>query len=269
MVDAIAVRPTVRRDSGFASARDPVSIHLVGGFSVEVGDHRIALPISPSRLIAYLALQARPCSRSNLAGVLWPDGSQDRAMGNLRSVLWRMRALHLDAVEMTGTSLRLVADAVVDLDVLTRAAEAVLDRSTESDPTAIGELVRAGDVLPDWSDDWLVVERERFRQLRLHALERAAARLAADGRIGRAIDICVAVVAEEPLRDSAQRMLIELHLAEGNHVEAVRQYRTFWQLIEDEVGIEPSSETQALVAPVLESAARPTVRGLSAEPARR
>ena len=172
-------------------------------------------------------------------------------MGNLRSVLWRLRALSLDAVEATGTTVRLVADAIVDLDVLTSDAEAVLDGSTEMSPTAIDRLLRAGDLLPDWSDDWLILERERFRQVRLHALEEAAARLAADGRMGRAIEVCMAAVAGEPLRESAQRQLIALHIAEGNHVEAVRQYRAFWRLIDEEVGVEPSSETQALVAQML------------------
>jgi hypothetical protein len=39
------------------------------------------------------------------------------------------------------------------------------------------------DLLPDWHDDWLVVERESHRQKRLHAPERSSAELRAAGTL--------------------------------------------------------------------------------------
>ena len=45
-----------------------------------------------------------------------------------------------------------------------------------------------GDLLPDWYDDWLMIERERLRQLRVHALEQLAERAMREGRYGHAID---------------------------------------------------------------------------------
>ena len=39
-----------------------------------------------------------------------------------------------------------------------------------------------GELLPDWYDDWVLLERERFRQLRLHALDALCDDLTRAGR---------------------------------------------------------------------------------------
>jgi len=104
------------------------------------------------------------------------------------------------------------------------------------------------DVLPDWYDDWALVERERFRQIRLHALERLCQRLASEGVHGEAIAAGLHAVQAEPLRESAHRALIQAHLAEGNLVEALRQYSRCHRMLGEELGVEPSPSLQALVA---------------------
>ena len=107
--------------------------------------------------------------------------------------------------------------------------------------------LHADDILPDWSDEWVVVDRERFHQLRLHALERLCALLAATGRYGLAVEACLTVLASEPLRESAQRQLIEVYLSEGNRAEALRQYSSYQRAIREEVGVEPSGDISDLV----------------------
>src|SRR3712207_7767400 len=70
------------------------------------------------------------------------------------------------------------------------------------------------EILPDWYDDWLLMEREVHRQLRLHALESLAARLAQDARYGEAVDAALSAIAGEPLRESAHRTRSEEHTSE-------------------------------------------------------
>jgi DNA-binding SARP family transcriptional activator len=96
----------------------------------------------------------------------------------------------------------------------------------------------------------VLVERERFHQLRLHALEALCDRLITAGRYGEAIDAGLAVVAAEPLRESAHRALIKAHLAEGNHGEAYRQYQLCREILRDELGVEPSNALRALLSKV-------------------
>jgi DNA-binding SARP family transcriptional activator len=102
------------------------------------------------------------------------------------------------------------------------------------------------DLLPDWYDDWVLVERERFRQLRLHALERVCDRLIAAGRYSEALQAALAAVAAEPLRESANRYVIEVHLREGNLAEAISHHRSYCRLLQDELGVSPSPSMERL-----------------------
>jgi DNA-binding SARP family transcriptional activator len=83
--------------------------------------------------------------------------------------------------------------------------------------------------------------REQLRQARLHALEASAARLRRARRFPEAIDAMLAVIAEEPLRESAQAALIDAYLSEGNASEAMRQFDTFAALLWHELGLRPSA----------------------------
>jgi DNA-binding SARP family transcriptional activator len=83
----------------------------------------------------------------------------------------------------------------------------------------------------------------------MHSLEALCVRLTKAGRHALAIDAGLAAVACEPLRESAQRVLIEAHLAEGNVFEAVRQYDSFRALLRESLRIEPSAALRELVRP--------------------
>ena len=104
-----------------------------------------------------------------------------------------------------------------------------------------------GDLLPGWYDDWVLLERERLRQVRLQALEAVAARLASLGRHGEALQAAHAAIRAEPLRESAHRLMVRIHLAEGNVAEAVRAYELFRTMLEHELGVPPSELMTRLV----------------------
>ena len=153
-------------------------------------------------------------------------------------------------VEATTTHLRLARDLAVDVQELTGLAKG-LESPTARAGDAPDPSVLAGDLLPDWYEDWVVLERERYRQLRLHALEALCGRLTAAGRFGAAVQAGLAAVAGEPLRESAHRTLIQAHLAEGNPGEAVRQYHLYRRLLATELAIEPSPAIRGMVQPLL------------------
>jgi DNA-binding SARP family transcriptional activator len=92
-----------------------------------------------------------------------------------------------------------------------------------------------------------VIERERLRQLFMHALERLSAEARAQGRFGEATEAGLAAVAFEPLRESAHRVVIEAHLAEGNVGEAIRQYELLRRLLQSKLGLEPTAQIRELV----------------------
>jgi len=102
----------------------------------------------------------------------------------------------------------------------------------------MAELV--GDLLPDWYDDWLQDEREGLRQTQLHALESLARRLSESGSHADAVQAALAAIRLEPLRESAHRTLIQVHIPEGNMSEAWRQFQRCRRMLREELGVEPS-----------------------------
>jgi DNA-binding SARP family transcriptional activator len=223
------------------------ALRLLGGFHLVVDGRPVHLPRAEQRLLACVALGDRPQPRSRLAGRLWPDTAETRAMARLRTALWRLRQPGRLLLDGSWDEVELGAAVAVDVHDLTAIARRFLDAPIDGDGTGMAELADAGELLPEWDDDWLVPHRERFRQIRLHALERLGERLAEQGRFGRAVEVSLAVVADDPLRESAQRVLIRIYVAEGNVHEALARYRAYRDVMRDELGLEPSPQMEALI----------------------
>lgn len=205
--------------------------------------------MSAQRLLAFLALHPRPLLRPYVAGTLWPETSEERAHASLRSALWRLHGCGYRLVEASGPRLKLGTVVTVDLQASEALARRVLDEADEDAIVADPSLLFA-DLLPDWYEDWVLLEQERFRNLRLRSLETLCDRLMRAGRLGQAFEVGLAALAAEPLRESAHRALVRIHLAEGNAGEALRQYRLCRRLLGEKLGIGPSEQMERLVSSV-------------------
>jgi DNA-binding SARP family transcriptional activator len=228
-----------------------VMLHLLHGFTLKVGWRSVPLMWSSQRLVALLALTEQPPSRAYVAGTLWPKTTDTRANANLRSSLWRVQRACGKLVVSSSQQLCLAPGVVVDLPEAVLAAYRMLDSSDECE--GILNLrtlsVLSSDLLPDWyEDDWVVVHRERYHHLRLHALEAMCERLTATQRYGEAVEAGLAAVRAGPLRESAHQALVKVHLAEGNRYEATRQYQSCRRLLRNELSLQPSPRLQALLA---------------------
>jgi DNA-binding SARP family transcriptional activator len=228
----------------------PLRLTLIGGFALRRGSEELTIATSGQRLIALLALKDRPAGRLYVAGTLWPGYSTDRALGDLRTALWRVRRSCNRVVAASPSDLWLDGQIEVDVRDLVAFARR-LNRAETAPGTADLDSVPlaslAGDLLPDWYDDWLLDEREELRQTRLHALESLARQLSARGRHADAIQAALAAIRLEPLRESAHHTLIEIHLAEGNRSEACRQFRRCRRMLRNELGVEPSESMRRLL----------------------
>jgi DNA-binding SARP family transcriptional activator len=225
-----------------------ISVRLLGGFELLVQDEPVPVIPSAQRLLALLALREGVMTRSTVAAELWPEASAPRAAACLRSALWRVvKPLHA-LVEVNRDHLRLGSAVRVDVHL-------VRSLMTTEDVTALHPLVPvtvlAADLLPGWNEQWVVAERDWVRQVCLRALELLSERFRRQGDHFHAQETAVAAVRGDPLRESAHRRLIELHLADGNPAAAVRQYATYRSLLRDELGMVPSPEIQRLVEPLL------------------
>lgn len=233
------------------STKRHVSLRVLGRFELTVGGRPVSLGLTSQRLLALLAIRSGQLPRTQAAGVLWPETSMARATANLRSTLWRIQQNCSGVLEASFYDLRLAPDVTLDIQQSSDVAHRLLDQSAE---LSVSELKRAmqcnlhDDLLPDIEEhDWLTAERERFRQLRVHALESLARHTLAANWHGAAVEAALGAIRADPFRESAHQLLIKAHLAEGSQLEARRYYFAYCELLRKELGLTPSSEFMAIL----------------------
>jgi DNA-binding SARP family transcriptional activator len=214
-------------------------LRLLGGWQLTTSTPVVGVVGNNARrLVSLLALRGA-MSRAQIASTLWPDADEDPG-ARLRTVLWRLKNGRQLLQEVDG-HIALSDDITVDVHEMRTVALALTGdpaSSTIDDPPT---TTFEADLLPTWYDDWLVIDRERIRQLRLHALEALAVRRLNAGNYAAALDAGLAAVRAEPLRESAHRCVIDTHLAEGNLVEARRQFDSCRAILARELRIAPSA----------------------------
>jgi DNA-binding SARP family transcriptional activator len=167
---------------------------------------------------------------------------------NLRSAVWRPPADARGAVNVVGDRLSLDPSVSCDVIELRERISRLTGGGEISDGDDLDVTHLIGDLLPSWYEDWVFAERERLRHSRIRALEVLCQRLTALGRFGEAVEAGLAAVTAEPLRESAHRVLISAHMAEGNRSEARRQYELYVKLLHQDLGVSPSLELRLLVS---------------------
>ncbi len=203
--------------------------------------------MTAQRLVAFVALHDTPTPRLFVAGNLWMDADEERSNASLRSALWRVGRVAADLLVKSKSHVALSPGVIVDIREAVRTAHQILDSVEDVRLEQVDGTCLTGDLLTGWYDDWIIVERERVRQLMLHALELLCLKLSAAGKHAQAIEAGIAAVGAEPLRESAHRALIQAHMCEGNFNEALHQYRTYRAVVQRELGIEPSALMENLV----------------------
>jgi DNA-binding SARP family transcriptional activator len=242
-----------RSEAVHLSEPRPEAVHLslLGGFSLRVGATQLPITAGLQRPLALLALHHIPLRRDYVAGMLWAETTEERAHGSLRSMLWKLRFCGVPLVETRGDCLQLAPNVEVDLAEVTRLSRDLVAGGFAEESVQLLEPKCTRELLPGWYEDWVLVERERHRQLSLHALELLCEHLTQARRYGAAILAGLAAIDREPLRESAYRALIRTHLAESNAGEAIRQYRRYVELADRELGVAPSPTMRELIGPLV------------------
>jgi len=224
------------------------TLGLLDRFTIGVpGDAPPLLPIGLQRLLACLALRG-PAPRSVVAGTLWPDVPEEHALARLRTGVWRINKLIPDALVADGTALTVSSAVEVDTQRQEWFATALLERRMDESSLRTGfAVLLPAALLPGWDDEWVVVERERLSQLRLHALEAAVRVLLQGPDVATALRLALEAVRAGPLREAAHAALIQVYLAEGNASDAIRQHRRFAALLRSELALDPSPRFAALL----------------------
>jgi len=223
-----------------------IRVQLLGGFAIAIDEAAVHLSNAAERVIAFVALQSTPQRREQVAFTLWPDHVDQRALANLRSVLWRVRTRIDSLLEADHAYLRLGSRVSVDYRAKLRECEDVRARETpDADLTAL--IHHDTELLPGWYEDWVIDEREWFRNRLLTTCEAQCRLLREHGDLAQAVDLAFDVVTAEPLRDTAYQELLESLIAAGNHADAMRHYERYRRRLNDEWGVRPSPAITGLI----------------------
>ncbi|HEY0382892.1 MAG TPA: AAA family ATPase [Candidatus Elarobacter sp.] len=208
-------------------------------------------------LLGYLLVhRGAPVSRRTVANALWPDEAEDEARANLRRHLNYLHALLPPAADDRPWILASVGEVrwnpacnfQLDVDEFERLA-ALAHRL--ADAVALYE----GDLLADFEEEWLEVERARLKTLYRAALDALVASLRAARDYAPAIAAAQRLLADDPWRDDVLRTLMRLRHEAGDRAGALHEYERFARTLRDELGTEPMAETQAVYASIAHDAA--------------
>ena len=257
-------------------------IRLCGPVMVDVSGRRLdaGLPGRQGRLLfAYLVLnRTRGCPRDELIDVLWPEGPPAAADSALSALLSKLRRALGEGVLTGRGELRLhLETARVDIEASAAAileAEAAME---SGDHTLAAERAREAlstdlqTFLPDAEGGWAAEQRRELETIRLRALETLAeAGLRQGGReLGAAEQAARAAIAAAPFRESAHRLLMEVHEAAGNPAEALRAFEELRSLLREELGTTPGPAAMTVFERVLRGEPPPVHRIAAARCRRR
>jgi DNA-binding SARP family transcriptional activator len=229
-------------ESEYRSDLGPL-IHLLGTPHASLGGMHRHLTDGHSRLLAYLAFNRGGHDRRYVARTLWPDACAARAAGNLRAELWRLRRDVIGLVNSDEHLLSLDDGVTVDIHLLDDwATRLIAGTLRTTDLVWVPRNIGTAEILPGFSDDWIDLERIRLEQRMLHAMECMSRELRLAGRHAEALDAALVVCHADPLRESAQVVLFEAYVGEGNPLVAKRRFEEYRRLVLDELGVPPSPE---------------------------
>ncbi|MBN1657401.1 MAG: AAA family ATPase [Anaerolineae bacterium] len=220
-------------------------------------------------LVAYLAVSDVPAgtahvTRDSLLALLWPELEPARARAVLRRNLSLLRAA-LDGEWLVADRHSLSTDPAADfgLDVhefnaLLSACEAHGHARDQVCAECLALLDRAvelyrGDFLEGFGlrdsvafDDWQFFQAEELRTALASALERLVRGHTEMGDPELALPYARRWLALDSLHESAHRWLIRLYAATGQRSAALRQYDECVRILDEEMGVPPSTETTDL-----------------------
>lgn len=202
-------------------------------------------------LLCYLAMTLQGASRDTLIGLLWDELPEPDAKANLRVTLSNLRKLVGDHLEADRQWVQFNRSLPYRLDTETfegaLAGGASLSALTEAAELYRGDFM-AGFYLRDVPlySDWQANERERLQRVALEIFDVLTQRLVARAEFPRAIHYASRLLALEPWREASHRELMRLYARTDNYTAALKQFETCRELLETELGVEPSAETEEL-----------------------
>lgn len=244
-------------DAASSTITTPIRVQLLGNFSLTYQNKVLTSFTNPrvQALLAYLLLHdSAPHQRQHLAFALYPDSSDAHSRTALRKDLFNLRQFLPNADQLILTTARTVQLQFTPSELVVDVAqfEQDVDRAgDETQPLAAAIQHYSGDLLPLLDYEWLPPLRQRLHQRYTAAIATLVDSLAQQQQYAQAQAYTQRLIEAEPLKESAYRTLMQLQIDSCDRAAAIQTYHQCMSVLRDELGIDPSPETQQLYQTVL------------------
>ena len=241
-------------------------IYLTGEVLVENGDRLLReskLGGPQGRLLfAHLVTERkRAVTQAELAEALWPESLPASWTLALSAIVSRLRAglatVGLPRGRIIGNAFGCYqftppGETWVDIEAALAGVDAAEGALAAGNPQAaygpslIATTILRRPFLPGHDGSWVDERRAELTSSLVRALDCRAEALSANNELVLALTHAREAVRLEPYRESGYRRLMRLLAANGDRGEAVRAYQQCRDLLDKELGVAPSMETEAL-----------------------
>jgi DNA-binding SARP family transcriptional activator len=237
-------------------------VRLLGPFQLWSDGNQIRIGNRPKLQALLVMLGVRPgyrAGRDTLLTTIWPDRDcqlSGQALNSLTSSLRRTLQSTPGSAELVvhdGGFYRLNVASGVGLDVarFEQLAQAGVRAARQGDIE--GALSLYGEAIDLYRGDLCagpdinsVVERERLRALNMNLLARIADHQFSIGDSAEALQTALRLLAHDPCREDAHRVVMRSYVSLGQRAQALRQFRLCEQVLRQEFGALPETETREL-----------------------
>ncbi len=262
-----------------------LEIRLFGSGQAYYGEQ--AIPGFPrqqhGRLLCYLLLNRRyPHDRERLAAIFWGEQVTSISRSYLRNALWRLRQALAAAnipveryLDISDESVSFLPsdDCWLDVEAFEQAVRLceqvpgheLTEQQAVDLEAAVG--LYSGDLLDGMYDDWCLYDRERLRLMFLGLLDRLMIYHEYRGHYESSLAYGQRILERQPTHEAVHCRMMRLFWLMGNHGEALAQYKRCAQVLREELGIDPMSESRLLYHNMLGNEYDPLTQPLYAEDA--
>ena len=233
-----------------------MEIFLLGQFRIVLDSQEVELPSRPAQsLLAFLVLNSGvQHRREKLAGLFWPNASEENSRRSLRQALWHIRkAFHnTDFLEANDFMVMVHLNEDIWVDALCLDQKLHPQSGSEAHPSPeAAELVACvsvyrGELLPGFYEDWVVLERERLQNLFEMRMDLLLERLSFEKSWQDVLDWAEFWISRGSSCEPAFRAMMLAHHKLGNRSAVALTYERCKVVLERELDIQPADATAQL-----------------------
>lgn len=247
-------RPAIGTLVKAALALPSLKVYALGRQEVLVDSQPVSrwLGAQTQEFFYYFLSHPEGVLKEQIGEIFWPDRSPAKMHSAFHATLFRLRkVLFPDCVILDSDRYRLNPEIQLWYDVTEFIRLLEEAERSQSEPAAVQLYQQAinlyqGDYLAQFYSEWCAPERERLQERYLNAVDILLGTYMRQEKYDQAAALCQRALIIDPYREALYRRLMECASLTGDRATAIRYYQQCVKMLEEDMGVEPMPETQAL-----------------------